>query len=218
MEKIFLFKNASGYCFVDYLAPVYAKALRSHIGGNKIEEPLKEVLTAAELEFPYCDGVRRLITELLRCEFNKTEVEYLLDAIYAWREGEEVDADEPDDVARPKKRKLQSLGVETEKGAALDAVLFLSTDEGLELSEKLFVLLDAVKELQRIDLDLEKKEFNNFFDRAGAIKEYQNTARFIDEAKKSLVAVLKEQTGSEDKAERIVEALCKIYNVPEQCQ
>lgn len=217
MEKIFLFKNASGYCFVDYLAPVYAKALRSHIGGNKIEEPLKEVLTAAELEFPYCDGVRRLITELLRCEFNKTEVEYILDAIYAWREGEETDADEPIDVARPKKRKLQSLGVETEKGAALDAVLFLSTDEGLALSEKLFALLDAVKELQSIGLALEKDEFNNFFDKAGATKEYRNAARFIDEAKEGLVAVLKEQTGSEDKAERIVEVLCKIYDVPKVC-
>jgi hypothetical protein len=217
MEKIFLYKNASGYCFVDYLAPVYAKALRSHIGGNKIEEPLKEVLTAAELEFPYCDGVRRLITELLRCEFNKTEVEYLLDAIYAWREGEETDADEPIDVARPKKRKLQSLGVETEKGAALDAVLFLSTDEGLVLSEKLFALLDAVKELQRIDLALEKDELHNFFNKAGATKEFRNAARFIDEAKERLVSVLKEQTGSEDKAERIVEVLCKIYDVPEVC-
>lgn len=217
MEKIFLYKNASGYCFVDYLAPVYAKALRSHIGGNKIEEPLKEVLTAAELEFPYCDGVRRLITELLRCEFNKTEVEYLLDAIYAWREGEEVDADEPDDVARPKKRKLQHLGVQTEKGAALDAVLFLSTDEGLALSEKLFALLDAVKELQSIDLALEKDESHNFFNKAGATKEFRNAARFIDEAKERLVSVLKEQTGSEDKAERIVEVLCKIYDVPKVC-
>jgi hypothetical protein len=174
-------------------------------------------LTAAELEFPYCDGVRRLITELLRCEFNKTEVEYILDAIYAWREGEEVDADEPDDVARPKKRKLQSLGVETEKGAALDAVLFLSTDEGLVLSEKLFALLDAVKELQRIDLALEKDELHNFFNKAGATKEFRNAARFIDEAKERLVSVLKEQTGSEDKAERIVEVLCKIYDVPEVC-
>ena len=217
MEKIFSFKNASGYCFVDYLAPVYAKALRSHIGGNKIEEPLKEVLTAAELEFPYCDGVRRLITELLRCEFNKTEVEYILDSVYAWREREEADADEPDDVARPKKRKLQSLGVETEKGAALDAVLFLSTDEGLALSEKLFALLDAVKELQSIDLALEKDEFNNFFNKAGATKEYRNAARFIDEAKEGLVAVLKEQTGCEDKADRIVEVLCEIYDVPKVC-
>ena len=217
MEKIFLFKNASGYCFVDYLAPVYAKALRSHIGGNNIEEPLKEVLTAAELEFPYCDGVRRLITELLRCEFNKTEVEYLLDAIYAWREGEETDADEPDDVARPKKRKLQSLGVETEKGAALDAVLFLSTDEGLELSERLFSWLDAVKELQSIDRVLEEDKFNNVYHKASVVQEYRDVANVVDEVKERLVSVLKEQTGSEDKAERIVEALCMIYNVPKVC-
>lgn len=217
MEKIFLFKNASGYCFVDYLAPVYAKALRSHIGGNKIEEPLKEVLTAAELEFPYCDGVRRLITELLRCDFNKTEVEYLLDAIYAWRKGEEVDADEPDEVVRPKKRKLRSLGVETEKGAALDAVLFLSTDEGLALSEKLFSWLDAVKELQSIDLILEEDKFNNVYHKASVVQEYRNAARVVDQVKERLVSVLKEQTGSEDKAERIVEVLCKIYNVPKVC-
>lgn len=217
MEKIFLYKNASGYCFVDYLAPVYAKALRSHIGGNKIEEPLKEVLTAAKLEFPYCDGVRRLITELLRCEFNKTEVEYLLDAIYAWREGEEVDADEPDDVARPKKRKLQSLGVQTEKGAALDAVLFLSTDEGLELSEKLFSWLDAVKELQSIDRVLKEDKFNNVYHKASVVQEYLDAAKVVDEVKERLVSVLKEQTGSEDKAERIVEVLCEIYDVPKIC-
>lgn len=215
MEKIFLFKNASGFCFVDYLAPVYAKALRSHIGGNKIEEPLKEVLTAAELEFPYCDGVRRLITELLRCDFNKTEVEYLLDAIYAWREGEEADADEPNDVARPKKRKLQSLGVETEKGAALDAVLFLSTDEGLALSERLFSWLDAVKELQSIDRVLEEDKFNNVYHKASVVQEYRDVANVVDEVKERLVAVLKEQTGSEDKAERIVDALGRIYDVPE---
>lgn len=217
MEKIFLFKNASGYCFVDYLAPVYAKALRSHIGGNKIEEPLKEVLTAAELEFPYCDGVRRLITELLRCDFNKTEVEYLLDAIYAWREGEEVDADEPDDVARPKKRKLRSLGVETEKGAALDAVLFLSTDEGLALSEKLFDWLDAVKELLSFDRVLKENKFDSVYHKATVIQEYRDAARVVDQIKESLVSVLKEQTGSEDKAERIVEVLCKIYDVPKVC-
>lgn len=214
MEEIFLFKNASGYCFVDYLAPVYAKALRSHIGGNKIEEPLKEVLTAAELEFPYCDGVRRLITELLRCDFNKTEVEYILDSVYAWREGEEVDADEPDDVARPKRRKLHHLGVQTEKGAALDAVLFLSTDEGLALSEKLFSWLDAVKELQSIDRVLEEDKFNNVYHKASVVQEYRDAANVVDEVKERLVAVLKEQTGSEDKAERIVEALCMIYNVP----
>ena len=217
MEKIFLYKNASGYCFVDYLAPVYAKALRSHIGGNKIEEPLKDVLTAAELEFPYCDGVRRLITELLRCEFNKTEVEYLLDAIYAWREGEEVDADEPDDVARPKKRKLQSLGVETEKGAALDAVLFLSTDEGLALSEKLFDWLDAVKELQGFDQVLEENKFDNVYHKVTVIQDHRDAARVVEQVKERLVSVLKEQTGSEDKAERVVEVLCKIYDVPKVC-
>ena len=99
----------------------------------------------------------------------------------------------------------------------MDAVLFLSTDEGLALSEKLFALLDAVKELQSIDLALEKDEFNNFFNKAGATKEYRNAARFIDEAKEGLVAVLKEQTGSEDKAERIVEVLCEIYDVPKVC-
>lgn len=214
MEKIFSFKNASGYCFVDYLAPVYAMALRSHIGGNKIEEPLKEVLTAAELEFPYCDEVRRLITELLRCEFNKTEVEYILDSVYAWREGEEVKAGEPDDVARPKKRQLRSLSVETEKGAALDAVLFLSTDEGLALSEKLFDWLDAVKELQSFDRVLEENKFNSVYHKVTVIQEYRDAARVVDQVKERLVSVLKEQTGSEDKAERIVEALCMIYNVP----
>lgn len=215
MEKIFLFKNASGYCFVDYLAPVYAKALRWHGVDKEIKESLANVLNEPSGAFPHSDSTGRLVSALLRADFNKTEVERLLDSILAWREEDEIEADEPDDVARPKKRKLQTLGVETEKGAALDAVLFLSTDEGLALSERLFAWLDAVKELQSIGLALEKDEFNNFFNKAGATKEYRNAARFIDEAKERLVAVLKEQTGSEDKAERIVEALCRIYDVPE---
>lgn len=217
MEKIFLYKNEINARFSDYLTPVYAKALRLFVVEKEIKEPLKEVLTASRLESKGDDRVIPWVSALFRCGFKKSEVEYILDAIYAWREGEEVDADEPDEVARPKKCKLQRLGVQTEKGAALDAVLFLSTDEGLALSEKLFALLDAVKELQSVDLSLEKDGFKNVFHKAGAIEEYRNAARFIDEAKERLVSVLKEQTGSEDKAERIVEVLCEIYDVPKVC-
>lgn len=215
MEKIFLFKNASGFCFVDYLAPVYAKALRWHGVDKEIKESLANVLNEPSGAFPHSDSTGRLVSALLRADFNKIEAEYLLDAILAWREEDETEASEPDDVARPKKRKLQALGVETEKGAALDALLFLSTDEGLALSEKLFAWLDAVEELQSVDRVLEKDEFNNAYHKASVVEEYGNAARFVDAAKERLAAVLKEQTGSEDKAERIVEALCRIYDVPE---
>lgn len=217
MEKIFLYKNVINARFVDYLTPVCAKALSLFVVEKEVKEPLKEVLTAPTLESKGDYRVIPLVSALFRCGFSKTEVEYLINAIYDWREGKEVDADEPLDVARPKKRKLQSLGVETEKGAALDAVLFLSTDEGIALSERLFSWLDAVKELQSIDLTLEKDEFNNVFHKAGVIEEYQNAACVVDQMKERLVTVLKEQTGNEDKAERIVEALCKIYNVPKEC-
>lgn len=214
MEKIFLFKNASGFCFVDYLAPVYAKALRWHGVDKEIKESLANVLNEPSGAFPHFDSTGRLVSALLRADFNKTEVEYLLDSILAWREEDETEADEPDDVARPKKRKLQTLGVETEKGAALDAVLFLSTDEGLALSERLFAWLDAVKELQRFDRVTEENIFK-VFPAGSAVSQCRNAVRFAAETQERLVAVLKEQTGSEDKAERIVEALCRIYDVPE---
>lgn len=213
MEKIFLFKNASGFCFVDYLAPVYAKALRWHGVDKEIKESLTNVLDEPSGAFPHSDSTGRLVSALLRADFNKIEVEYLLASILAWREEDEIDADEPDDVARPEKRKLQTLGVETEKGAALDAVLFLSTDEGLALSEKLFAWLDAAEELQRFERVAEENIFKAF-PAGSAVSQCRNAVRFATETQERLVAVLKEQTGSEDKAERIVEALRKIYNAP----
>lgn len=176
---------------------------------------MANVLNEPSGAFPHSDSTGRLVSALLRADFNKIEAEYLLDAILAWREEDETESDEPIDVARPKKIDRQTLGVETEKGAALDAVLFLSTDEGLALSEKLFAWLDAVEELQSVERVLEKDEFNNVFHKASVVEEYGNAARFVDDAKERLAAVLKEQTGSEDKAERIVEALCRIYDVPE---
>ncbi len=96
----------------------------------------------------------------------------------------------------------------------MDAVLFLSTDEGLALSERLFSWLDAVKKLQSIDRVLEEDKFNNVYHKANVVQEYRDAANVVDEVKERLVSILKEQTGNEDKAERIVEALCMTYNVP----
>ena len=214
MEKIFLFKNASGFCFVDYLAPVYAKALRSHRDEKEIKEPLANVLNEPSGAFPHSDSTGRLVAALLRADFNKTEIEYLLDSILAWREEDETESDEPIDVARPKKLERQTLGIETKKGAALDAMLFLSTDEGLAVSEKLFGWLDAVEELQNaVDAFSDEKEI--YYVYGDVVEQYRSASRFVSEAKERLVAVLKEQTGSEDKAERIVDALGRIYDVPE---
>ncbi len=93
MEKIFLYKNEINARFSDYLTPVYAKALRLFVVEKEIKEPLKEVLTASRLESKGDDRVIPLVSVLFRCGFKKSEVEYILDAIYAWREGEEADAD-----------------------------------------------------------------------------------------------------------------------------